>query len=69
VWSPEQQEAFEALKKTISQPPVLGMVNISEMFILQTDASGVALGAVMSQECNGARQPIVYASRTLSGLM
>jgi hypothetical protein len=36
-------------------------------FILQTDASGVALGGgVLSQVRNGVRQPIAYASRTLS---
>ena len=66
VWGPEQQESFESLKKAISQPPVLGMANFAEKFILQTDASGVALGAVLSQECNGFRQPIAFASRTLS---
>jgi len=42
------------------------MANFSEKFILQTDANGAALGAVLSQECNGVRQPIAYASRTLS---
>jgi len=46
--------------------PVLGMANFSEKFILQTDASGVALGAVLSQDRNVVRQPITYASRTLS---
>jgi hypothetical protein len=49
----EQQEAFEALKRSISQPPVLRMADFSKKFILQTDASGVALGAVLSQESDG----------------
>jgi len=62
----EQQEAFKALKNAISQPPVLGMANFSEKFILQTDASGAALGAVLSQDRNGVRQPMAYASGTLS---
>jgi hypothetical protein len=44
VWEHEQQEAFEAQKQAISQPPVLRMADFSERFILQTDASGVALG-------------------------
>ena len=66
VWGQEQQEAFDALKRAISRLPVLGMANFSEKFTVQTDASGVALGAVLSQECNGVRQPIAYASRTLS---
>jgi hypothetical protein len=42
------------------------MADIAEKFILQSDASGVALGAVVSQERDGVRQPIAYASRTLS---
>ena len=66
VWGPEQQESFEALKRAVSQPPVLGMANFADKFILQTDDSGVALGAVLSQECNGFRQPIAFAFRTLS---
>jgi len=66
VWCQEQQEAFEALKRAIPQPPVLGMAKCSEKFILQTDASGAALGAVLSQEGNGVWQLIAYASRTLS---
>jgi hypothetical protein len=33
---------------------------------LQTDASGTALGAVLSQEIDGCRQPVAYASRTLT---
>jgi len=44
VWGQEQQEAFEALTRAISQTPVLGMANFSEKFILQTDASSFALG-------------------------
>jgi hypothetical protein len=65
-WDAEQQQAFEALKKAISQPPVLKMADFSEQFIVQTDASGVALGAVLSQEVDGIRQPVAYASRTLT---
>ena len=66
VWGQKEQEDFEALKRAISQSPLLGMANFSEKFILQTDASGTALGAVLSQERNGVRETIAYASRTLS---
>jgi hypothetical protein len=49
VCGQEQQEACEVLKQAISQSPVLRMADFSKRFILQTDASGVALGAVLSQ--------------------
>jgi hypothetical protein len=45
VWGPEQQKFFEALKWTFSQPPVLGMADFSEKFVLQIDASDFYLGA------------------------
>jgi len=66
VWDQQQQEAFESLKRAISLPPVLGTTNFSENFILQTDAIGAALGTVLSEERNGVRQTIAYASRILS---
>jgi hypothetical protein len=65
-WGPEQQKSLEALKQAIAQPPVLRMADFNNRFIFQTDASGVALAAVLSQETDGVRQPIAYASLTLS---
>lgn len=66
VWGEAQQKAFSALKEAIMQPPVLRMPDFSRPFILQTDASSMALGAVISQEFDGQRQPIAFASRTLT---
>ena len=66
VWGAEQQQAFDVLKQAISHPPVLSMADFSKEFILQTDASVTALGAVLLQEVDGVRQPITYASSTLS---
>jgi hypothetical protein len=65
-WGKDQQTSFERLKQAISQPPVLKMPDFSQKFILQTDASGVALGAVLSQERDGVKLPVAYASRTLT---
>jgi hypothetical protein len=42
------------------------MADFGKKFILQTDASGVALGLVLSQENDGFQQPIAFASRTLT---
>jgi hypothetical protein len=40
VWGQSQQEAFDQLKQSISQPPVLCMADFSKSFVLQTDTSG-----------------------------
>jgi hypothetical protein len=66
VWGKEQQEAFEALKRTISQPPMLRIADFSKKFILQTDGSDVALKAVLSQESDGASRTLSTQERKVS---
>lgn len=41
-WGNEQQEAFDKLKKALSEPPVMALPTNVENFILDTDASNVA---------------------------
>lgn len=60
---PEYIESFNSLKRLLTSHPVLSYPDFNEKFVLQTDASNFALGAVLSQ--NG--HPICYASRTLNG--
>lgn len=66
VWGPEQETAFRRLKEAIMSPPVLRMPDFNKQFVLQTDASSVAVAAVLSQEVDGYRQPVGFASRTLT---
>lgn len=66
AWGEAQQTAFDVLKEAIMQPPVLAMPDFDRKFVLQTDASSLAVAAVLSQEVDGIRQPIAYASRTLT---
>ena len=57
------QRAFEQLKELLTTAPVLSYTN---PFILETDASGSGLGAVLAQEqLDGSVRPIAYASRSL----
>lgn len=65
-WGEEQDRAFRTLKEAILSSCVLRMPDFSAPFVLQTDASSVAIAAVVSQEVDGVRQPIAFASRTLS---
>lgn len=55
-------DSFAKLKKILCTNPVLVYPNFEKLFVLTTDASNGALGAVLSQ--NG--HPIAYSSRTLN---
>ena len=65
-WTPECDLAFTRLKSTLAEAHVLAYPNFGCPFLLETDASGVGLGAVLSQKQeDGTTRPIAYASRTL----
>lgn len=59
-------ECFEKCKTLLTNDPILQYPDFSKDFILTTDASNLALGAVLSQGNIGSDKPIAYASRTLN---
>ena len=64
VWSMAAQEAFEALKRAFTTAPILQHADPMRPFVLETDASDYALGAVLSQSGrDGLLHPIAYHSR------
>ena len=64
---PEAREAFDHLKAACLQAPILSFPDFSKPFLLETDASGKGLGAVLSQkQSDGRYHPIAYASRIMN---
>ena len=66
-WTLECQLAFDTLKEKFMTAPVLRMPNVNKPFVLQTDASNRAIGAViMQKDENGELHPCGYLSKALS---
>lgn len=66
-WSEAQVTAFKELKRLLTTTPILSQPDYSRPFLLRTDASNYALGAVLLQgESAKEEHPIEYASRLLS---
>ena len=66
VWDNDVQSTFENLRDTICSEPLLQFPDFNRPFLVTTDASNYAVGAVLSQGQIGKDLPIAYASRTLN---
>ncbi len=67
-WTSVCEESFTTLKNLLASPPILvyPKFGASQSFVLETDASTVGLGAVLSQEQDdGTIHPVAYASRSV----
>ena len=67
VWTNPHNEAFETLKTRLMSSPILAYPDPEgSEFVLDTDASNLAIGAVLSQIQNGEEKVIGYYSHALS---
>ena len=67
-WTHTATQAFQALRQALVQKPVLQLIDPKLPFVLQTDASGEGLGAVLLQPQRQEPRklaPVIYASRRL----
>ena len=62
VWSKECEDAFNTLKKNLSESPCLAYFDSSKAVVIQADSSKHGIGAVLLQEW----RPKKYASRALT---
>ena len=66
-WTAQCTMAFQELKERLTTPPVLAFPQFDREFLLATDASDSAIGAVLSQvDDNGTEKVIAYWSRQLT---
>ena len=54
------------LKQKLTEAPILAYPDFGKEFLLDTDASDVAIAAVLSQNIDGKEHVIAYASKRLS---
>ncbi|KEP44890.1 putative Transposon Tf2-1 polyprotein, partial [Rhizoctonia solani 123E] len=67
-WNNQEQEFFEELKRVITKAPVLAHTDPNKTYYLETDASGAAMGAVLSQrQEDGCLHPIRFMSESFKG--
>jgi len=62
-WGSEENRSFETLKEKLISEPIVALPRSEGKFVLDTDASAVGLGAVLSQEQDSCLKVIDYASR------
>ncbi|GFX60462.1 retrovirus-related Pol polyprotein from transposon 297 [Trichonephila clavipes] len=66
TWDEKCGKAFEELKAKLVTQPILFAPDFATEFILQTDASEVGAGVVLSQRIEGEEHPIVFLSKKFS---
>lgn len=65
-WTSDCQVAFDTLKNCLTASPILRQPDFDREFILYTDASGYALGAILAQRVSdGTEYVCAYASRAI----
>ena len=66
VWSNEQEQAFNYMKKTLTSFPIIQFPDFSMPFYTQSDASDKGFGAILGQIRNGTEVVVAYASKAIT---
>ena len=65
-WEKREEQSFLALKAAMATAPVLRLPDFERQFVVTTDASDVAIGAILEQDFGSGLQPIAFSSRKLN---
>jgi predicted aspartyl protease/transposase InsO family protein len=66
-WGSDEQKAFDALKRALTNAPVLAHPDPHRQWTVQSDASGIAIGAVLSQkQDDDTMRPVAFWSQKLN---
>ncbi len=63
LWTEEAKVAFQNLKNAVTHAFVLALPNFNQPFVIECDANGVGIGAVLIQD----HRPIAFLSKGLKG--
>jgi len=68
VWTNDQQSAFDTIKSKFSSKPILAYPNRDLPFLVETDSSNFAFGAILSQTSpfDNKTHPVAFYSRSLT---
>ncbi len=65
-WLPAHQAAFEDIKQALQDAPVLALPDPDRQYVVNTDASDFATGAVLQQDHGQGLQPVAFQSHKLT---
>ena len=66
IWEKAQQDAFDELKLSVTSAPVLILPDLEKPFTVETDASLIGYGAILSQEFEGKLHPVAFLSHSFT---
>lgn len=49
LWSEAADQAFQSLKRAVTNPPVSILLDLSQPFVIECDASGRGIGSILMQ--------------------